>query len=373
MVRVLRYPRLSAASCALAISCALARDLCSGAGLDGLSRVLLFATGLLLALCFLLLSCRFFVDGEGVGVGFLLRVRRTPWNDLAALGALCCNSRRVYLYGLYRGRADFLQMLHRAPVCGEWGFVAPLNRRLAAAVQTYCPYGVDLTPPPCRQPKGRLRPLWHQAALYPALMLPTALIAFLTAALMLLRAAGQEPLSFAFGLTAAAFGLCLAGAMLVNRAGVALMTCPRISEEGVGAGRGLILRRGRLILRLRRALRRGRFGLFRARERIGRVLARLVLRGELIGRERVHKHGRFHACLAALFFLLLGFFGGQPVLESLERPEGLLRLLARPGYAFQQPARAGGNFLGSVLYLDFGHLNYAPPRIAIGKNRKNCH
>ena len=72
-------------------------------------------------------------------------------------------------------------------------------------------------------------------------MLPTALIAFLTAALMLLRAAGQEPLSLAFGLTAAAFGLCLAGAMLVNRAGVALMTCPRISEEGVGAGRGLAL------------------------------------------------------------------------------------------------------------------------------------
>ena len=241
MVRVLRYPRLSAASCALAIACALARDLCKGAGLDGLSRVLLFATGLLLALCFVLLSCRFFVDGQGVGVGFLLRVRRTPWSDLAALGALCCNSRRVYLYGLYRGRADFLQMLHSAPVCGEWGFVAPLSRRLAAAVQTYCPYGVDLTPPPCRRPKGRLRPLWHQAALYPALMLPTALIAFLTAALMLLRAAGRESLPLTFGLSAAAFGLCLAGAILVNRAGVALLTCPRISEEGVGAGCGLYL------------------------------------------------------------------------------------------------------------------------------------
>lgn len=241
MVRVLRYPRLSAASCALAIGCALARDLCGGAGLDGLSRVLLFATGLLLALCFLLLSCRFFVDGEGVGVGFLLRVRRTPWNDLAALGALCCNSRRVYLYGLYRGRADFLQMLHRAPVCGEWGFVAPLNRRLAAAVQTYCPFDVDLTPPPPKRPRGRLRPLWHQAALYPAVMLPTALIAFLTAALMLLRAAGQEPLPLVFGLSAAAFGLCLAGMILVNRAGVALLTCPRISEEGVGAGGSLYL------------------------------------------------------------------------------------------------------------------------------------
>ena len=241
MVRVLRYPRLSAASCALAIACALARDLCKGAGLDGLSRVLLFATGLLLALCFVLLSCRFFVDGQGVGVGFLLRVRRTPWNDLAALGALCCNSRRVYLYGLYRGRADFLQMLHRAPACGEWGFVVPLSRRLAAAVQTYCPYGVDLTPPPRRKPKGRLRPLWHQAALYPALMLPTALIAFLTAALMLLRAAGRESLPLTFGLSAAAFGLCLAGAILVNRAGVALLTCPRISEEGVGAGCGLYL------------------------------------------------------------------------------------------------------------------------------------
>ena len=123
MVRVLRYPRLSAASCALAIACALARDLCKGAGLDGLSRVLLFATGLLLALCFVLLSCRFFVDGQGVGVGFLLRVRRTPWSDLAALGALCCNSRRVYLYGLYRGQADFLQMLHRTSVNTFFSFI----------------------------------------------------------------------------------------------------------------------------------------------------------------------------------------------------------------------------------------------------------
>ena len=72
-------------------------------------------------------------------------------------------------------------------------------------------------------------------------MLPPALIAFRTAALMLLRAAGRESLPLTFGLSAAAFGLCLAGAILVNRAGVALLTCPRISEEGVGAGCGLYL------------------------------------------------------------------------------------------------------------------------------------
>ena len=71
MVRVLRYPYLTGAACLCAISCAVARDLCVGKGLLGWSRVLLVCTFVLLGLCFALLSCRFFADELGVGVGFL--------------------------------------------------------------------------------------------------------------------------------------------------------------------------------------------------------------------------------------------------------------------------------------------------------------
>ena len=101
MTRVLRYPFLSAVSCLSALVCAIARDICVGEGLAGWARVLLVMTFVLLALCFMLLSCRFFVDESGVGVGFLLRIRRTPWDALASVGVLSCNSRRTYLYGLY--------------------------------------------------------------------------------------------------------------------------------------------------------------------------------------------------------------------------------------------------------------------------------
>ena len=103
MVRVLRYPYLTGLTCLCAVSCAVARDLCVGAGLLGWARVLLICTFVLLGLCFSLLSCRFFVDELGVGVGFLLRVRRTAWHELASVGVLSCNSRRTYLYGPAEG------------------------------------------------------------------------------------------------------------------------------------------------------------------------------------------------------------------------------------------------------------------------------
>ena len=98
MVRVLRYPYLTGAACLCAVSCAVARDLCVGKGLLGWSRVLLICTFVLLGLCFALLSCRFFADELGVGVGFLLRVRRTPWHELASVGVRtafwsCCTAR----------------------------------------------------------------------------------------------------------------------------------------------------------------------------------------------------------------------------------------------------------------------------------------
>ena len=134
MVRVLRYPYLTGLTCLCAVSCAAARDLCVGAGLLGWARVLLICTFVLLGLCFSLLSCRFFVDELGVGVGFLLRVRRTAWHELASVGVLSCNSRRTYLYGLYTHSTGFLELLHRAPGCGSWGFVVPTSRRLVSAV-----------------------------------------------------------------------------------------------------------------------------------------------------------------------------------------------------------------------------------------------
>ena len=56
MVRVLRYPYLTGLTCLCAVSCAVARDLCVGAGLLGWARVLLICTFVLLGLCFSLLS-----------------------------------------------------------------------------------------------------------------------------------------------------------------------------------------------------------------------------------------------------------------------------------------------------------------------------
>ena len=172
MVRVLRYPYLTGAACLCAISCAVARDLCVGKGLLGWSRVLLVCTFVLLGLCFALLSCRFFADELGVGVGFLLRVRRTAWHELASVGVLSCNSRRTYLYGLYQGSNGFLELLHRAPGCGSWGFVVPTSRRLISAVLDLCPETIDFAPAPRKHPVNPLRPLWRQAAMYMLLLIP---------------------------------------------------------------------------------------------------------------------------------------------------------------------------------------------------------
>lgn len=241
MTRVLRFPRLSAAMCFCTIACALMRDMCISAGLMGWARVLLFATLALLGLCFVLMSCRFFVDAAGVGVGFLLRVRRTDWEDLASLGVLCCNSRRMYLYGMYRGQKDFLKLLHHAPRCGEWGFVVPGSRKLFSAIATACPYEVDLTPVREKKRAAKLRLLWQQAAIYTLLMVPAAALAFFTGAMMLLRASGLEAAFSVLGLTLGALLLFGAGFFLLNRAQVTVMTCPGINEEGVCAGRGLYL------------------------------------------------------------------------------------------------------------------------------------
>ena len=241
MVRVRRYPYMSALLCALTLACALLRDLCVSAGQQGWARVLLCVTLLLLPVCFALMSCRFFVDEQGVGVGFLLRVRRADWQELAALGLLQCNSRRRYLYGMYRGRADFLSLLHHAPRCGSWGFVVPVSRKLLAGIGRYCPLPIDLAPMPRYPRAGRMRALWHQAALYALAMLPAAALAFATGSMMLVYAATHSRPGLVLGLSLGALALCAAGLALLYRVVNTALTCPAYSKEGVCAGRGLYL------------------------------------------------------------------------------------------------------------------------------------
>lgn len=241
MVRALRYPRVSGFACVMTLLCAAARDICTGAGLHGWAQVLLMVTLMLIATSFVLLSARFFIDERGVGVGFLLRVRHTEWDDLTSLGVLCCNSRRLYLYGLYRSSSGFLTMLHRAPRCGSWGFVVPLNRRMTSAIMRYCPYEVDFSPVPRRKRTKRVRYQWHQAALYAVAMIPTSVVAIGTGAVMLDYATERGRLLAEFWPSFGALALIATGLMLLSRMYLAALICPGINEEGVCAGRLLYL------------------------------------------------------------------------------------------------------------------------------------
>ena len=241
MTRVLRYPRLCAVMCVLTIFCAVLRDACVSASLDGCAQVLLYATFLLLPVCLVLMSCRFIVDSEGVGVGVLLRVRRTPWAEIASLGILHCNSRRRYLYGMYRGHTDFLNLLHHAPACGPWGFVVPMDGSLLQSVCHYCPFEMDLSPLPSQSYAHRLRTQWRHAAMQTMLMLPAALAAFAAGALLLLSAVRMHHNMTVFALTLCALLLMATGVSLLYRMINTISICPAFSEEGVRAGRGLYL------------------------------------------------------------------------------------------------------------------------------------
>ena len=241
MTRVLRYPRLSALLCALTIACALARDACISTAQHGWAQAMLVATIALLALSLVMMSCRFFVNERGVGVGFLLRSRRTDWEDLASFGVLHCNSRRRYFYGMYRGKTDFLNLLHRAPYCGPWGFVVPVSDRLMRAVLRHCPLRVDLSSMPVYKREGRLRAQWHQAALYVLVLIPGAAVAFLTGTLMLLQSAALAETASSSGLTLGALALYGAGMTLLYRVFNTMMTCPAFNEKGVSAGRGVYI------------------------------------------------------------------------------------------------------------------------------------
>lgn len=238
MVRSLRYPYLSALACALTVLLALGRDICLGAGNEGAAQLLFLMTVLGLGCCFVLLSCRITVDEMGIGVGRLLSMRYAGWDELAALGLLACNSRRPYLYGMYAGHAEFVRLLHLAPHCGAWGFVAPLNARLAGAIGRYCPYPVDLTPiPEVKRPEG-MRPLWHQAALLAAVLLPAAVFAFATGAAMVVYCVREGA---SLWVAAGAALVLAAGVLLARRAVTAALTCPAISETGVCIGRGVYM------------------------------------------------------------------------------------------------------------------------------------
>jgi hypothetical protein len=236
MVRVLRYPRLFYSVTVLTIICALLRDACVSASLDSFSRILLVATIALLSVCLILMSCRFFVDAQGIGVGFLLRIRRTDWDDIAALGLVCCNSRRTYFYGMYRGATDFLNMLHHAPACGPWGFVVPVSKRLLCAISTHCPFKLDLSSVPRCRKEGRLRPQWHHAALYTLMLLPAVLVSFTTSALMLIDIAQNNRLFTTIWMSLGALALITAGVLMLKKLLNTALTCPAFNEHGVRAG-----------------------------------------------------------------------------------------------------------------------------------------
>ena len=236
MVRVLRYPRMFYFVTALTIACALLRDACVSASLTGLAQPLLVITIVLLCACLVLMSCRFFVDAQGIGVGFFLRVRRTNWEDVAALGLVCCNSRRQYFYGMYRGATDFLNMLHHAPACGSWGFVVPTSKRLLCALCEFCPFEMNVSHIPQKKPEGRLRPQWHHPLLYALMMVPAIIVSFVTAALMLLDAVQSTRMTTIIWVTLGALSLLTAGFLLLKKLINTLITCPSFNKEGVRAG-----------------------------------------------------------------------------------------------------------------------------------------
>lgn len=236
MVRALRYPRMFYSVLILTIAAALLRDACVSASLDSIAGMLLIVTAALLIACFVLMSCRFFVDAQGVGVGFLLRIRRTNWEDIAALGLVCCNSRRQYFYGMYRGATDFLNMLHHAPACGPWGFVVPSNRQLLSAMCQFCPFELNLSSVPHQKREGRLRPQWHHAALYVLMMIPAIVVAVVTSALMLLDASQNDRMITIAWVTLGALALLTAGVLLLRKLINTIFTCPAFNEKGVRAG-----------------------------------------------------------------------------------------------------------------------------------------
>ena len=161
--------------------------------------------------------------------------------NLAAFGALCCNSRRLYLYGLYKPNPDFLHMLHRAPRCGSWGFVVPVSKKLAGGISACCPWEIDLYTGMRRHREKGMRSVRHHALITVMTSVSAAAAAILTAHALIRRACALPSYALSAPPTLMAMALMYIALRMMYRAYIAATTCPRISEHGVSAGGGLSL------------------------------------------------------------------------------------------------------------------------------------
>ena len=118
--------------------------------------------------------------------------------------------------------------------------MVPTSRRLVSAIITFCPQEINFSPEPAKRPTKHMHALWHQPALYLLFLLPASAVAFLTGGMMIFKASRLAIFPL-IGLTLAALGLFGAGLFLAYRAVLYVITCPRISDEGVSSGIGLYM------------------------------------------------------------------------------------------------------------------------------------
>lgn len=235
--RYARYPFLQRAVIALCAALACISDLAHGQGNITLARAAFCVTLMLLALALALMRCCLLVDAGGVFIGTPLHRHRLLWRDMAAVGYVQCNARRVYLYGMAKGEPSFARLMHDAPFCGPRHFVVPASASLRAALVSLCPFppdsGFERAAPLPRSHRRLLTRLYMPALL----LLPGGLLALLTG--------GRIAYSVCTSVypTATLVALC-AASLLCAAAGVYLLSCalntlsanPVLGPEGVRVG-----------------------------------------------------------------------------------------------------------------------------------------
>lgn len=244
--RYARFPYVQRAVIALCASLALVADIAHGQGNITLARSAFCGTLMLLLVAFALMRCCLLVDADGVFIGTPLRRHRLLWRDMAALGYVQCNSRRVYLYGMARGDGSFARLMHDAPFCSARHFVAPATPALRAALVSLCPFppesGFGHADPLPRSHRRLLSRLYLPALL----LLPGGLLALFTAWRLALSAASDVyPTGTLVLLCALSLICCAAGLYLLSCAHNTLAANPVLGPEGVRvgfAGRSLTLR-----------------------------------------------------------------------------------------------------------------------------------
>ena len=189
--RYARFPYVQRTVIALCAALALVADLAHGQGNATLARAAFCGTLMLLLIAFALMRCCLLVDADGVFIGTPLHRHRLLWRDMAALGYVQCNSRRIYLYGMSRGDGSFARLMHDAPFCSPHHFVTPATPALRAALVSLCPF-----PPESSFSSAEPLPRSHRRLLsrlyLPALLLlPGGLLALFTGARLALSAAGD--------------------------------------------------------------------------------------------------------------------------------------------------------------------------------------